>query len=102
MQISTGAAFRAPFKILSGKRVMKELWCKVSTILPRKGVVTNDKLTKIVHVLERLKSRTVKFMREIDLSARTIIKSEPHSVAPEVFGFFNMKDHALTPMEKSG
>lgn len=100
--ILTGASFCVRFKILLGKCVTKELWRKVSTILPGKGVVTNNKLTKIGHVLERLKNRTVQLIREIDLSARTIIKSEPHPVASEVFGFFNMKNHGLTPMEKSG
>jgi hypothetical protein len=88
--------------VLLGKDVTKKLWRKVSAVLPGKRVVTDNKLTKVVHVLERLKNGTVQFIGEIHLSTGTIIKSEPHSVASKVFGFFNMKDHGLTPMEKLG
>jgi hypothetical protein len=81
-----------------GKHVTKKLWREVSPVLPGKGVVAENKLAKVVLILERLKDRTVQLVREIDLSAGSIIKSEPYSVATKVFGFFNMKNHGITPM----
>jgi hypothetical protein len=88
--------------VLLGKHVTKKLWREVSPVLPGKGVVADNKPTKVVLILERLKDRTVQYVREIDLSARSIIKSEPYSVASKVFGFFDMKDHGITPMEILG
>jgi hypothetical protein len=84
--------------VLPDKYVTKKLWREVSPILPGKGMVADNKLTKVVLILQRLKDRTVQFVREIDLSARSVVKSEPYSVASKVFGFFNMKDHGITPM----
>jgi hypothetical protein len=88
--------------VLLGKYVTKKLWREVGPVLPGKGMVADNKLTKVVLILERFKDRTIQFVREIDLSARSIIKSEPYSVASKVFGFFDMKDHCITPMEILG
>ncbi|GKT10290.1 hypothetical protein DSTSK_35950 [Desulforhabdus sp. TSK] len=88
--------------VLLGKYVTKKLWRKVSPVLPGKGMVADNELTKVVLFFERLKDRTVQFVREIDLSTGSIIESEPYSVASKVSGFFDMKDHGITPMEILG
>jgi len=87
-------------ELMLGKHFTKELGSEVGAVLPGKGVVANKKLTKALNVLERLKNRTVQFVGQVHLSAGTIIKSEPHSVASKVFGFDNMRDHGFTPVEK--
>jgi hypothetical protein len=90
----------AGLKILSGKHFTEELRGEVSAVPPGKRVVTHQELTEELHVLEGLKDGTVELVGQVHLAAGTIIKSEPHSVTFNVFGFDNMRNHGFTPVEK--
>lgn len=67
--------------VLSHKYVKKKLWLEVGAVLPGKGVVADNKLAKGALIPEGLKERTVQIIREIDLSAGTIIESEARRVS---------------------